>query len=48
MEHEPDPGGAQLRQGLVGQPGDLQAGDADAAAGGLVQRAHQVQQGGLA
>ena len=48
LEHEADPGGPQRGQLPVGEPLDVEAGDAHVAGGGPVQGAHQVQQGGLA
>ncbi len=48
LEDEADPGGPQRGQLAVGEPGDVEAGDPDAAGAGPVQGAHQVQEGGLA
>ena len=48
LEHEADPGGPQRGQLAVGEPLDVEAGDAHPAGGGPVQGAHEMQQGGLA
>ena len=48
LEDEPDPGGPQGGDVLVGHRCDVEPGDPDVAAGGPVEGAHQLQQGGLA
>ncbi len=48
LEDEPDPGGPQEGHVLVGHRCRVQPGDPHAAAGGPVERAHQLQQRGLA
>ena len=48
LEDEPDAGGPQEGDLAVGQRGHVDAGEAHRARAGPVERAHQVQQGGLA
>ena len=48
LEHEADPGGPQRGQLPVGEPLDVEAGDADVPGAGPVQGAHQMQQRGFA
>ena len=48
LEDEPDPGGPQVGQLVVGHGGDVQPRDPYVAAGGPVEGSHQLQQGGLA
>src|SRR4029077_11714601 len=47
LEHEPDVPRSQHRERAVAEPGDVAAGDREAAAGGPLERAHDVQQGRL-
>ena len=48
LEDEPDPGGPQVGHVVVGHGGHVEPGDPHLAAGGPVERSHQLQQGGLA
>ena len=48
LEDEPDPGGPQVGHVAVGHGRDVEPGDPYPAAGGSVEGAHQLQQGGLA
>ena len=48
LEDEPDPGGAQVGHVVVGHRCHVEPGDPHPAAGGPVEGAHQLQQGGLA